>query len=419
MITVLGVLTVAALLILKHLFIWSPIRPSDHYRNRPLFFAHRGLLHLAPENTKPAFTAAIDEGFKAIEYDVVRTKDGVVVCSHNFDLERKTSGTGWIKDKTWEELKSITTGSSENKTGLTTLEEALESIPAGTLQNIEVKTARIFDIATAVSALKTVKRYKRQNDVIISSFNPFTLLAVKLVAPDIRTGFILETMDYFFMVNWIHPDFIHPTAELVNKKLLKFARDRELGFNVWTVNNRGSIQHFLRQGVDGIITDRHELHPENTQYDLGAYGPSVKKNVPLHKIRKIRHLVLREGLPYSSTRWEKDRDKTTSHYGLYINDQPVSIGTTIINKCPEFPARHAVQIRGMATLPDMQSKGYGTRILEKIIEDARDKGTAEILWANIRVSATGFYRKLGFKIISEEFSVPDIGPHRRGLLELY
>jgi ribosomal protein S18 acetylase RimI-like enzyme len=34
------------------------------------------------------------------------------------------------------------------------------------------------------------------------------------------------------------------------------------------------------------------------------------------------------------------------------------------------------------------------------------------LWCNARTSAIGFYEKLGMKVISEEFEIPVIGPHK-------
>jgi len=51
------------------------------------WYGHRGLLNRAPENTWLGFQAALDAGFRSIEIDVLQTKDGKIVCTHNFDLE--------------------------------------------------------------------------------------------------------------------------------------------------------------------------------------------------------------------------------------------------------------------------------------------------------------------------------------------
>ena len=42
---------------------------------RPLNIAHRGLCSILPENTMPAFEAALYQGADFIELDVVYTKD--------------------------------------------------------------------------------------------------------------------------------------------------------------------------------------------------------------------------------------------------------------------------------------------------------------------------------------------------------
>ena len=46
----------------------------------PKIIAHRGYHMIAPENSLPAFRIAAEMGAWAIETDVHRTKDGVMVC---------------------------------------------------------------------------------------------------------------------------------------------------------------------------------------------------------------------------------------------------------------------------------------------------------------------------------------------------
>lgn len=55
---------------------------------RPLVIAHRGGAALAPENTLAALRAAEAEGADAIETDIRQTRDGVLVCVHDADLNR-------------------------------------------------------------------------------------------------------------------------------------------------------------------------------------------------------------------------------------------------------------------------------------------------------------------------------------------
>ena len=67
-------------IVLNHLYLWKPRDTSLFYNgNNPLWFAHRGASTAAPENTISAYTEAIKTGVPALEIDVIRTLDGVVL----------------------------------------------------------------------------------------------------------------------------------------------------------------------------------------------------------------------------------------------------------------------------------------------------------------------------------------------------
>jgi glycerophosphoryl diester phosphodiesterase len=76
---------------------------------RPIVVGHRGLMHSAPECTLAAFRAclALRVGF---EFDVRRTKDGVLVCLHDETLDRTTDAHGKLADLTYDQLKKLDAG---------------------------------------------------------------------------------------------------------------------------------------------------------------------------------------------------------------------------------------------------------------------------------------------------------------------
>jgi glycerophosphoryl diester phosphodiesterase len=76
----------------------------------PELLAHRGLSKHAPENTLPAFAAAVALGM-SIELDVYQTKDNQLVNIHDLTLDRTTDATGKVTDKTLAELQSLDAGS--------------------------------------------------------------------------------------------------------------------------------------------------------------------------------------------------------------------------------------------------------------------------------------------------------------------
>jgi glycerophosphoryl diester phosphodiesterase len=57
---------------------------------RPVVIAHRGASFLAPEETRPAFLLARELGADYLEFDVQRTRDGVLIALHDDDLSRTT-----------------------------------------------------------------------------------------------------------------------------------------------------------------------------------------------------------------------------------------------------------------------------------------------------------------------------------------
>ena len=57
-------------------------------------FAHRGAKRIAPENTLPAFAAALEMGVDGIELDVHLSRDGRLVVIHDETLDATTNGHG-------------------------------------------------------------------------------------------------------------------------------------------------------------------------------------------------------------------------------------------------------------------------------------------------------------------------------------
>ena len=78
----------------------SSVRLDDRRMPYPRICAHRGFCQIAPENTLPAFGAAIALGADEIGLDVWQTRDGVPVVMHDPTLDRVSNGTGKIMEKT-------------------------------------------------------------------------------------------------------------------------------------------------------------------------------------------------------------------------------------------------------------------------------------------------------------------------------
>ena len=110
---------------------------------KPLVIAHRGDTAAAPENTLPAFAAAIDAGAGGIELDVHPSRDGAPVVHHDYYLDRTTSGTGLVSDHTLAELRTLDAGGWFDERfageGIPTLEEVLSLATGRVRLEIELK----------------------------------------------------------------------------------------------------------------------------------------------------------------------------------------------------------------------------------------------------------------------------------------
>src|SRR6266498_5209473 len=129
---------------------------------------------------------------------------------------------------------------------------------------------------------------------------------------------------------------------------------------------------------------------------------SAAETVPL------RHAVLRPGRPVETAFFPGDNLPTTKHFGAFRNGKLLCIASLFEAELPDEPGVIAIQLRGMATATEAQGTGLGRALVLGCAEFAREKG-ARLLWCNARTYACGFYGKLGFEIVGEEFHIPDVG----------
>lgn len=141
--------------------------------------------------------------------------------------------------------------------------------------------------------------------------------------------------------------------------------------------------------------------------------------IPSELTFDLRDRVLRGVRPRESSFYAEDNLETTFHVGVLTAESGnapaehvISNGTFMQQGHPKLPgAALPYRLRGMATDPDFQKQGLGQKIVQAGIEELQKRG-ADLLWFNARVSAEGFYRKLGFEVIDDVYDIPQVGPHK-------
>ena len=87
---------VLLLTVVSYLRYWRGRGMEDFYYSKPMLFSHRGVTNDYPENTLEAYKESEKRGFNGIELDIISSKDGVLYCSHNHQLEKETDSSGYL-----------------------------------------------------------------------------------------------------------------------------------------------------------------------------------------------------------------------------------------------------------------------------------------------------------------------------------
>ncbi|PUB15525.1 glycerophosphodiester phosphodiesterase family protein [Yoonia sediminilitoris] len=163
------------------------------------FFArpitHRGLHDRKAgrvENSVKSFQAAIDAGY-GIELDLQLSSDGHAMVFHDDLLDRLTSETGPVCDRTRAELEQVAL--TDDGSLITALDDVLTLVSGRVPLLIEIKDqdgAMGADVGTLEAAtVAALDGYS--GDVALMSFNPHAVAAVATLAPHIPRGIVTSS----------------------------------------------------------------------------------------------------------------------------------------------------------------------------------------------------------------------------------
>lgn len=111
---------------------------------------------------------------------------------------------------------------------------------------------------------------------------------------------------------------------------------------------------------------------------------------------KLREEILRKPLGLEYDTKELESEKNNLLIAAFDDDK-------ILGCCMLVPEdENIVRLRQMAVLNDLQGKGIGRALMLFAENLARDRGFNKIAM-HARKNATGFYEKVGYKVVSDEF----------------
>ncbi len=213
---------------------------------------HRGAAGPAIENTIASFKRALELGANAIELDVRKTADDILVVCHDRNLDRVAGADVVIRKTKWRDLQKVTL--KDGSSHIPTLDEALAVI--GT-------TPVLIEIKASGCSKQLAEIIDRHADakVTIISFKLSELLEMRQLRPKIPLFLNEQTkaIEAIQAARALKLSGIGLNFWLLNPLAYTLARRAKLKVFVYTVNRRfyGRLIHLLYPRVS-ICTD----HPE-------------------------------------------------------------------------------------------------------------------------------------------------------------
>ena len=246
----------------------SAIVKHDELMPYPRICAHRGFNTVAPENSMAAFGSAVAMGAQEIEFDLWQTTDGEIVSLHDDTLERVSTGTGKVYEKTYSELLEYDFGikHGEKFKGLKIVkfEEILKKFSCHVIMNIHIKS-KDDDCKLPESYLEKIvsliKKYDCEKYVYFMSGNDNVLEQLQKIAPQIPRccgggkapwEIVERAIKYGCKkVQLFKPYF--------NQEMIDKAHQNNIICNVFWSDDEEEAKNFLAMGIDTILTNDYNI----------------------------------------------------------------------------------------------------------------------------------------------------------------
>ena len=253
----------------------SAIVRHDEIMAYPRMCAHRGFNTIAPENSMPAFGAAVALGAEEIEFDLWMATDGTIVSCHDPRLDRVSTGSGYIWKYSYEELLQYDFGIKHGPefAGLKvpTFEDILKKFACHTVMNIHIKS--MDDINPVPEEMLTeiirlIDKYDCRKYSYFMSGNPEILGQLQRLAPDIARcagatnapfeDLVDKAIKYECKkIQLYKPHFKKNEPDYIAKAIQK-AHDNNVVVNVFYADDIEEARYYLELGADTILTNDYQ-----------------------------------------------------------------------------------------------------------------------------------------------------------------
>ncbi|MDD3763655.1 MAG: glycerophosphodiester phosphodiesterase family protein [Nevskiales bacterium] len=259
--------------------------PRASFTAVPFVSAHRGGAAYAPENTMLAYRNAARLGVDDFETDMLLTADAVPVLMHDDTLDRTTDCSGTVASKTYAEILQCdaaywwspgqsTTSPDDAREhplrgagvqvptaqDLFAFAASFQGVYAPTV-TIEIKLSAgdLFGTQAAQVLVDAIQASGIADRIIVQSFNPAAIDAVKRLDASVRTLYLTSgsaTLGLGYATLMGH-EYVAPSHDSPDLDAAMVDAAHAAGKLVvpWTADREGDIQALVDIGVDGIITN--------------------------------------------------------------------------------------------------------------------------------------------------------------------
>lgn len=234
----------------------------------PRLIAHRGLSNAMPENTLPAFAAAIALGAHEIEFDLRVSKDGELVVCHDHTVDRTSNGSGEIAALLWHEVKKLDAGTWKSEiwknVRFSKFEDIFKHFAHRSIFNIHVKSesdnGQAFEKQHMEQLISLIKQYNCEDWCYIAGDSDILQLAIA-VDEKIERCCLAGCLDYTIVDRAIEYQcgklqFLKP---YYNAEMIQKAHQHGITCNMFWADDPEEAAIFLEEGIDSVLTNRLNL----------------------------------------------------------------------------------------------------------------------------------------------------------------
>jgi glycerophosphoryl diester phosphodiesterase len=206
--------------------------------------AHRGCSNLCKDNTKEAFSKAIEENFDMIELDIQLSKDEQIFIHHDIFIH-----SFLLQNLTLQEIKNI-------DPDILTLQEFFSMVDTTKIQiylDIKGNNTKIC------SFLDQFLQDKNISNIFLASFNFNIIFTLSQINSNYQLGMITDNViPISFLKQYIHlyqPVFFSFEWSILTKEIIDFLHEENILVYIYTCKNDYIFSFLKKLNVDGIVTN--------------------------------------------------------------------------------------------------------------------------------------------------------------------